>query len=327
MAFFDPASQGGFGGGYFDPSMGGGGFDPYGGGGLGGGGGAGQNVKPMIQASLAVASLSLGFLVVATLLIGFMSKCPTGEEKSKQAPMLMAAFVGALAFGTWVLRGHLLKGFTVLDTLPSFFVQDSGGAFGGGPRKPPQLNQWENWTFTWLLCFCAVVWGGVFILEYYSVQPLENACPVSVEPDSNGESLLSGLLQMRRLVYGILIAITFIPLALAWSQRAKWGKEYRAAENAYQREMFGSRGDAKQGQSADQGAAATSPSRLAPSAGGYTQKGSTELFDAAYGIAELVGYAGSHRYAAPGALARASAASPEPHVAPTPPSDIDLQAL
>jgi hypothetical protein len=292
------------GGGGLDPYLGGGGLDPYvggGGAGYGGGGGAGGTQKQMIKLGLTTASLSLGFLVVVTIAIAFSSKGEGCTMDAKQTPVLMALFVGALAAGTWKLRNHLVQGFTILDSLPPFFT--GGGGLGDGkPVKPPQLGQWENWTMSWLLCFCLVVWGGIFLLETYSVEPLGKLCPVgAVGADGEpAKGVIPALLQMRRIVYGLLILLTFVPLYMAWSQRKRWGRRYHAALNRYNQRIFGDPAAAAQEAATAQTTPAydpKSPENLSPQEGGYSpQTGSTRLFDATYAMAELVGYASPNAY-------------------------------
>ena len=269
----------------------------------GGGGGAGGHQKQMMQMGLTTASLALGFLCVATVVIGFSST--SSKEctlQAKETPILMALFVGGLAAGTWKLRNHLMQGFTILDSLPPFFT--GGGMGGGKPQQPPQMLQWENWTTSWLLCFVLVVWGGIFMLETYSVTPLERVCPTeSVEEDGSKKGgVLHAAIQMRKIVYGILVLITVVPLYMAWQQRSQWGKQYHAALNQYNQSMFGSQtgsADASSQSATTPAYDAKAPENLSPQAGGYSPKtGSSRLFDATYAMAALVGYASPNAYAA-----------------------------
>ena len=193
----------------------------------------------------------------------------------------------------------------------------------GKPQQPPQMAQWENWTFSWLICFCLVVWGGIFLLETYSVKSLEAFCPVNVVDSDGGpaKGIVPALLQMRKIVYGILIFITFVPLYMAWSQRRKWGSQYHDALNKYNAQMFGNPANATNTPAYD----AKSPENLSPEAGGYSpQTGSTRLFDATYSLAELVGYA------SPNVYGDASHALPRHHGVPSEeiaPDDFDLEAF
>ena len=292
-------------------------------GGGGGGGGAGGHQKQMIQMGLTTASLSLGFLVVCTVIIAFSSGGPDCTFKAKETPILMALFVGALAGGTWKLRGHLMQGYTLLDSLPPFFT--GNGPSGGKPQKPPQVAQWENWTFSWLLCFVLIVWGGIIMLEFYSVAPLEKVC--QTDEDSSG-GVLKALLQMRRLVYALVVFVTFVPLFMAWGQQRRWGQQYKEALNRYNQQMYG---QSPAGAAAQAAATATpaydpkSPENLTPQEGGYSPKtGSSRLFDATYAMAELVGFASPNAYAA--APQAAPNYAPPPPAGPAP-DDFDMEAF
>ena len=131
----------------------------------------GNQNKRLIGAGLTVAAASLGFLVVCTIIVGWAGQCGEDGGKAKEAPILMALFVGVLAAGTWMLRGRLQQGLDILDSLPQSFGGSSGFQAGNEPQKPPQLSQWEGWTFSWMACFVAIVWGGIIMLEVYCILP------------------------------------------------------------------------------------------------------------------------------------------------------------
>ena len=257
-----------------------------------------QSQKQIIQASLTLGSLALGILAVGSVIIGLFSTCKEGVI-AKEAPVLMAIFVAVLAWGGWKLKTHVVEGVSLLDTMPAVYVAPPGSPeYGGPPQKPPELNAWENWTLEWLLCFCAVVWGGIWILDVYSLSPLREKCEESTTGISHA------FLEMKSLIYAVLGIVTLVPLLRSWLHRQQWSNAFEASMKAYRQKMgMDPPPGARVGSdpSTVAGAAAAPPATLDPMLlsewrGGFTPQGSTQLFDATYDMARLVGYSDARLY-------------------------------
>lgn len=254
-----------------------------------------MTIKTVMRASLSIASLSLGLLAVVTIAIGLGSKCRdplTGKRASKLGPLAVSMFVGAGAFGTWRIRQTLLNGVSIIDTFPAFYSGNDAG-HSAEPQKPPGLVEWENWIGVWLLCFVAIVVGGVYALDTYAIMPLNRTC----EKTTNDTGLLSGLVRIRSMVYFLLAAVTIAPLGLALVQRNKLNADFMKAKEAYEREINPQKfatampGGMPGGNQSPEDLQKTLTT-LVPSIGGYTIDGSTALYNASYRVAELVGYSG-----------------------------------
>jgi len=185
---------------------------------------------------------------------------------------------------------------SIIDTMPAFYSGSATDGHSGAPQKPQDLVAWENWIAVWLICFCAIVWGGVYVLDTYAILPLRDNC----QRPTNATGLMNGLMQIRTIVYFLLVMVTFTPLALAWMQRSKLNADFIKAEEAYDQEMnpqkyaVGSGATASAKETDDLKKAIE---KLLPTEGGFTADNGTALFNASYRVAELVGYAGQRGYA------------------------------
>ena len=216
----------------------------------------------LLELSFKVSSVSLAALALISLGHATLSDCGDNGVQAKRLPFLVALFVGALAYGAWKLRAKLSQGFDILEMLPDFFRK------AGPEGLPPQVGQWKDWTWKWLICFCGLIWGGIFVIEYYCVLPLTEKC--AKEPPSAALEYLS---KARNAIVFFLIFITCVPLLLGMWQMRKFKDSYT------------------QGQKTLGG--------LHPDQGGLIQRtGSTQLFDATFQLGELAGYAGYHRQGA-----------------------------
>jgi hypothetical protein len=207
-----------------------------------------SSVTGTLSLSLKVSALSLGALCVCTLFIGLASKCPPGVKRD--APLLMTVFVALLALGAWSLREPLVRSIGFLDEADADM-----DAHASAKRQ----------TWTWMLCFVAVVWGGIFVLESYCVQPLA-VC----QEDAPQNGLVQGFLQIRGVIYTLLVIVTLVPLVMLWR------KQQRLAKLA-----------AGEGELDPTTALAET---LSATEGGF-KNGNTALFRAAHELAVGVGYA------------------------------------
>lgn len=252
-------------------------------------------IKTIMQSSLSIASLSLGILAVITIIIGIGSKCRdtnTGKRISKLGPLAVSAFVGAGAIFTWRIRESLMKGISIIDTFPTFSVSSAAGS-SAEPQRPEGLVEWEHWIGIWMLCFVAIVWGGVYILDMYAILPLNNNC----ERPTNDTGLLRGLMQIRGIIYVLLAAVTLAPLGLGLMEKNRLNTAFMKAKEAYEREMNPEKFAATPGANDSTEKLQKTMQSLFPSQGAITSDGRTMLFNASYRVAELVGYAAQRDYA------------------------------
>ena len=272
-------------------------------------GSSNTTIKTVAQASISIASLSLGILALITFLLGIGLKCtgPKGEKISVLGPMAVSAFVGAGALFTWRLRADLLNGIGIIETFPPFYSGSSSGSSSGysGPEKPPGLVQWENWIGIWLLCFVAIVVGGAFVLDTYATKPLTQRC----EHPDNTTGILSGLENIRSIVYTCLIVVTCVPLLIAVFQKRKLDTEYKNAVEEYERAMHPEQFSDSSDPSTDD--IYQKIKSLKVEEGGYTADGNTMLYNASYAVAKLVGYIGGNESAQSAAQTAGASAQPD----------------
>ena len=241
------------------------------------GSGASLTMLAMGAAVMALVALSL-----VSAFIGIVSKC--NNRKDKFWPILYALGIAFLSFGAWRIRGFLMNASTSLKSLPKVHM----GA--GGAEMSPELVQTESWIRNWTLMFGLLIGCGYYVIYWNVIEPLQKKCPP--DPGSRAAFLTNGLIKLRRQIMWVLLLLVGVPVGYGLYARRSL--------------LQTAAGQLGRGPESIWGGKIGKLNR-----GGYTAAGSTEVFDNAYNVAELVGYAGGAASAGTAAVGAAAVPAPD----------------